>query len=128
MSDNMLFDLGFEEKKTGPVKCLGIEFENDEARRAYFTEELRKKIQDPKFRNIEGFPLGSEEAILALSDPPYYTACPNPWVGDFITEWEETKAGKAEASQYHREPFASDVGEGKYDPFYKMHPIRPKYS
>jgi DNA modification methylase len=126
MSDNMLFDLGFEEKKTGPVKCLGIEFENDEARRAYFTEELRKKIQDPEFRNIEGFPLGSVEAILALSDPPYYTACPNPWVGDFIIEWEETKAGKAEASPYHREPFASDVGEGKYDPFYKMHPYPTK--
>lgn len=126
MSDNMLFDLGFEEKKTGPVKCLGLEFENDEARRAYFTEELKNKLQDPEFRSIEGFPTGSDEAILALSDPPYYTACPNPWVGDFIAEWEEAKAGKAEAPFYHREPFASDVGEGKYDPFYKMHPYPTK--
>jgi hypothetical protein len=48
MSDNMLFGLGFEEKKTGPVKCLGLEFENDKDRRAYFTEELRKKLQDPE--------------------------------------------------------------------------------
>lgn len=87
MSDNMLFDLGFEEKKTGPVKCLGVEFENDEARRDHFTEELRKKLQDPEFRKIEGFPIGSDEDILNLSDPPYYTACPNPWIGDFIAEW-----------------------------------------
>jgi hypothetical protein len=29
-------------------------------------------------RHIEGFPLGKDEDILALSDPPYYTACPEP--------------------------------------------------
>ncbi|HNV36610.1 MAG TPA: hypothetical protein PKL79_06275, partial [Rectinema sp.] len=44
-----------------PVTCLGMMFPNDEARRAYFTEELRKKLQDPEFRKIEGFPLGSDE-------------------------------------------------------------------
>jgi len=38
---------------TGPVTCLGMTFENDEARRAHFTEELRKKLQDPEFRKIE---------------------------------------------------------------------------
>ncbi len=26
-------------------------------------------------RDIEGFPIGSDQAILALSNPPYYTAC-----------------------------------------------------
>ena len=73
---------------SGPVTCLGMEFESDEARREYFTKELRKKLQDPEFRTIEGFPIGEDEDILALSDPPYYTACPNPWIGDFIEEWE----------------------------------------
>lgn len=126
MSDNMLFDLGFEEKKSGPVKCLGREFENDEARRAHFTEELRKKLLDPEFRKIEGFPIGSDEDILALSDPPYYTACPNPWIADFIADWEAEKPEPAEGSSFHREPFASDVGEGKYDPFYRMHPYPTK--
>lgn len=126
MSDNMLFDLGFEEKKTGPVKCLGIEFENDEARRAYFTEELRKKIQDPEFRRIEGFPIGSDDDILELSDPPYYTACPNPWIGDFISEWEALAHEDPDRKNYHREPFAADVSEGKYDPIYKYHPYPTK--
>ena len=32
------------QKPCGPVTCLGMTFENDEARRAYFTEELRKKL------------------------------------------------------------------------------------
>ena len=57
-----------------PVTCLGITFENDEARRAHFTEELRQKLKDPEFRKIEGFPIGEDEDILNLSDPPYYTA------------------------------------------------------
>ena len=30
-----------------------------------------------KVRNIEGFPLGTDEDIIALSNAPYYTACPN---------------------------------------------------
>ena len=60
-------------RDSGPVTCLGITFENDEARRAHFTEELRKKLRDPEFRKIEGFPIGGDEDILALSDPPYYT-------------------------------------------------------
>ena len=59
------------------VTCLGLTFENDEARRAHFTGELRKKLQDPEFRQIEGFPIGSDEDILNLSDPPYYTTCQN---------------------------------------------------
>ena len=93
MKETSLFDSLLEEpqKPSGPVTCLGMTFENDEARRAHFTEELRKKLQDPEFRKIEGFPIGSDEAILNLSDPPYYTACPNPWIADFIAEWEAQK-------------------------------------
>jgi hypothetical protein len=49
-----------------------------EAERAEYLERLREKLKDPEFRAIEGFPLGEDEDILALSDPPYYTACPNP--------------------------------------------------
>lgn len=120
MSDNMLFDLGFEKKKTGPVKCLGLEFENDEARRGYFTEELRKKLQDSEFRKIEGFPIGSDDDILALSDPPYYTACPNPWLEE-LADHCKTDDVSGKKVIYHREPFAADVSEGKYDPLYKIH-------
>ncbi|KMQ51969.1 DNA methylase [Chitinispirillum alkaliphilum] len=110
----------------GPVKCLGLEFENDDARRAHFTEELRKKLQNPEFRKIEGFPIGEDEDILNLSDPPYYTACPNPWIGQFIDEWESQKAKKPSDYHYHREPFAADVSEGKNDPIYGAHSYHTK--
>ena len=59
------------------IECLGKIFDSDETRRAYFTERLREKLADPEFRNKEGFPQGTDEDILRLSNPPYYTACPN---------------------------------------------------
>jgi hypothetical protein len=110
----------------GPVKCLGLEFENDEARRAHFTEELRIKLQDPEFRKIEGFPIGEDEDILNLSDPPYYTACPNPWIADFIAEWEVQKPEQPKGYHYHREPFTADVSEGKNHPIYNAHSYHTK--
>ena len=73
----------------GPFTVLGMTFENDEERRKYFREELRKRLSE--LRKIEGFPIGEDEDIINLSDPPYYTACPNPWLNDFITEWEKDK-------------------------------------
>ena len=104
-----------------PVKCLGLEFENDDARRAYFTEELRKKLQDPEFRKIRGFPTGEDEDILKLSDPPYFTICPNPWLSQFIEELQNQNPLKTEEYQLPKEPFVEDVSEGKNDPIYKAH-------
>ena len=112
--------------KPQPVTCLGIEFPSDEARRQHFTELLRERLRDPEFRKIEGFPIGSDEDILNLSDPPYYTACPNPWIADFIAEWEAQKPEQSEGYHYHREPFASDVSEGKNDPIYNAHSYHTK--
>ena len=109
-----------------PVTCLGMTFSDDEARRVYFTELLAEKLRDPEFRKIEGFPIGTDEDILKLSDPPYYTACPNPWIADFIAEWEAQKPEKPEGFTYHREPFAADVSEGKNDPIYNAHSYHTK--
>jgi len=120
-----LFEEVFDNNQD-PVTCLGIKFDNDEARRIYFTDILRDKLKDPQFRKIEGFPIGEDEGILALSDPPYYTACPNPWLKDFIKEWEAQKPEKPEDYQYHREPFAADVSEGKNDPIYNAHSYHTK--
>ena len=114
------------QKPSGPVTCLSLTFESDEARRAHFTEELHKKLQDPEFRKIEGFPIGRDEDILNLSDPPYYTACPNPWISDFIAEWKAQKPKQPEGYHYHREPFAADVSEGKNDPIYNAHSYHTK--
>src|SRR5437763_38293 len=105
-------------KAQGPVECLGLTFNNDEARRAYFLEILREKLRDPEFRKIEGFPKGDDEDILALSDPPYYTACPNPFIGDFIKYYGRLYDPDI---PYSREPFAADVSEGKNDPIYNSH-------
>ncbi len=107
----------------GPVQCLGMTFENDEARRVYFLERLREKLADPEFRRIEGFPIGKDEDILGLSDPPYYTACPNPFIKDFIQHY-----GKPYKSNepYNREPYATDVSEGKNDPIYNAHSYHTK--
>ena len=110
----------------GPVTCLGMAFDTDEERRNYFTKQLREKLQDPEFRKIEGFPVGKDEDILNLSDPQYYTACPNPWIGDFVKEWEAKKLGQADDDQYHREPFASDVSEGKRNPLYEHYSYHTK--
>lgn len=88
---SLFLDTDFEEVQITPqpVTCLGMTFESDEARRAYFREELRKKL--PELRKIEGFPIGEDDDIINLSDPPYYTACPNPWLNDFIELWEKEK-------------------------------------
>ena len=117
---------GESRSATGPVTCLGLTFADDENRRNYFSDKLRKKLQDPEFRKIEGFPIGEDEDILVLSDPPYYTACPNPWITDFIAEWEAQKPDKPADYQYHREPFAADVSEGKNDPIYNAHSYHTK--
>lgn len=109
--------------ETGPVECLGLTFPNDKARREHFLAILREKLKDPTFRKIEGFPVGADDDILALSNPPYYTACPNPFIEDFIKHY-----GKPYDSSvpYSKEPFAADVSEGKNDPIYNAHGYHTK--
>ena len=130
MADNYnkknLSNLEPSAKPQGPVECLGMSFENDEKRREYFLGKLCEKLKDPEFRKIAGFPIGEDESILALSDPPYYTACPNPFIEDFIKH--HGKPYDPTTDDYHREPFAADVSEGKYDPLYKIPCISDKDS
>ena len=118
-----LFDVSYGSGQ-GPVECLGMTFPNDEARRAHFTERLREKLKDPSFRKIDGFPLGDDEDILALSDPPYYTACPNPFIEGFIQYYG--KPYDIGSDTYRREPFAADVSEGRNDPIYNAHSYHTK--
>jgi hypothetical protein len=121
-----LMDKSMEQQviEGGEVECLGMKFPNDEERRKYFLDILREKLKDPEFRKIEGFPIGEDEDILALSDPPYYTACPNPFIEDFIKHYG--KPYDPENDNYKREPFAADVSEGKNDPIYTFHTYHTK--
>ena len=88
--------------------------------------ERRKltKADIDKVRGIEGFPIGADEDIIALSDAPYYTACPNPFIEEFIRE-NGTPYDEA-TDDYHCEPFAADVSEGKNDPLYNAHGYHTK--
>jgi hypothetical protein len=74
-----------EDKQQGPVECLGMTFENDEARREYFLkklkeglEELHAKLGGVKFttvvdaawrmKSIEKWPMGDEERLKELDE------------------------------------------------------------
>ena len=127
----LFLDDEFEETKINdtPVTCLGMEFPNDNARREYFREELRKKL--PELKSIEGFPIGEDDDIINLSDPPYYTACPNPWLNDFVAQWETEKRnlqekGKRKNNFEVKSPYASDVSEGKKSSIYQAHSYHTK--
>lgn len=85
--------------------------------------ELTKEVLD-KVRHIEGFPIGRDEDIIAISDPPYYTACPNPFIDEFIEKYG--RPYDEENDSYHREPFTADISEGKNDPIYNAHSYHTK--
>lgn len=108
---------------TGPVECLGQTFPSEQARREHFTKLLAEKLRDPAFRKIEGFPQGTDEAILAMSDPPYYTACPNPFLEDFVRHYGKPYDPRV---KYSREPETIDVSVGKTDPIYQAHAYHTK--
>jgi 16S rRNA G966 N2-methylase RsmD len=112
-----------QEGATTTIECLGMTFESEEARREFFLDQLREKLADPEFRAIPGFPVAPDDVILRLSDPPYYTACPNPFLEEFITSTEPVEEG----DQHHEPgPFAVDVSVGKTDALYKAHGYHTK--
>jgi DNA methylase len=125
MQKKSLPELALQERPLVPlaVECMGKAFSSEDARRAHYTELLRERLRDPEFRKIPGFPQASDEDILRLSDPPYYTACPNP----FFPELATTYCRQYDPSEnYQREPLAVDVSEGKTDALYKAHGYHTK--
>lgn len=75
-------------------------------------------------RDIEGFPIAEDEQIIQLSEEPFYTACPNPFIKEFLTKkghpYDET------TDDYHCEPYTADVSVGKGDPIYNSHMYHTK--
>ncbi|MCG3198643.1 MAG: hypothetical protein GHCLOJNM_03147 [bacterium] len=133
MDERTLFPTTPAATPIGPIRCLGQTFPDDNARREHFLGVLREKLKDPELRKIEGFPIGSDEDILATSDPPYYTACPNPFLADLVREWSKSPSpsmgegrGEGGGQPYSRNPLAIDVSEGKTDPLYKAHSYHTK--
>ena len=173
-----LFEKSYEEeleaRRGEPVECLGLTFENDEARRSHFLGRLREGLEElhaklggvpyaglddtvarmaaiehwpmggearlrrlaermrlgrpskdllQRWKDEVGFPHGEIEDILNLSDPPWHTACPNPFLGAFVEA-----CGKPDDPDepYRRKPFAVDVSEGKTHPVYRAHGYHTK--
>lgn len=173
-----MFEKSYEEaleaRAAAPIECLGLTFENDEARRAHFVgllreglEELQAKLGGVPFEGVDdavgrmttiekwpmenevrlrhlaermadgdsskdllqrwkdetGFPHGTIDDILALSDPPWHTACPNPFLNAFV----EVHGKPYDPDEpYRRKPFAVDVSEGKTHPVYRAHGYHTK--
>lgn len=82
-------------------------------------EELLDSVRD-----IDGFPIAEDEDILALSDPPFYTACPNPYINKFIEEYGSEYC--SDADNYDKKPFVGKVSEGKNDEIYRAHTYHTK--
>lgn len=126
MEPNSLFNPDNQHKS---VTCLGMTFDSEDSRREYFRKELRKKL--PELKQIEGFPIGEDDDIINLSDPPYYTACPNPWLNDFIEEWEKEKVvlekeGKRKSDFEVSEPYFENIIAQKNSPIYNAHSYHTK--
>jgi hypothetical protein len=105
----------------GKVECLGMTFDSEDARRAYFNDRLREKLADPEFRKTPGFPKGSDEHIIRMSDPPWYTACPNPFA-----RISPTLQPSNEGAPYSAKPYTADVSEGRHEPIYLAHTYHAK--
>lgn len=93
------------------------------------TDEFREKYRGKQdslddLRQIQGFPIGEDKDIQGISDPPYFTAYPNPHIGEFILKYGRQYAEETDA--YHREPFVGDISEGKGDQFYNLHTYHTK--
>ncbi|MBI2568759.1 MAG: DNA methylase [Candidatus Schekmanbacteria bacterium] len=96
----------------------------DESRRARYRLDLEARLRHPGYTSSPGFPEGSIDDILALSDPPFFTACPNPYLRELIsrhgTPYDEL------TDTYARAPFSADVTEGKHHAVYKSYSYHTK--
>ena len=76
-----------------------------------------------RWKDEVGFPHGEIDDILSLSDPPWHTACPNPFLGAFVQAYGKPYDPD---QAYCRKPFAVDVSEGKTHAVYRAHGYHTK--
>ena len=97
------------------------------AKRSEFARPLKDE-ELAQVQGVTGFPRGTVDAIQAMSVPPYYTACPNPFLGQIVAQWQAHRQAQERRNppEYKRAPYAYDVSEGKHDPTYKIHSYHTK--
>jgi len=89
------------------------------------TAELARAL--PALRSSPGCPTGSDRDLLTMSQAPAYTACPNPFIADWLSGGKAHTDGAAEEGERARRgPFAADISEGKGHPIYKAHSFPTK--
>jgi DNA modification methylase len=86
-------------------------------------KKLTKELID-KVRDIDGFPLGEDKNIIELSDPPFFTAFPNPFIKEYIKKYSDFSNQKDK--DYKKTPYAADVSGRKNNPFYMAHSYSTK--
>jgi DNA methylase len=96
-----------------------IDFPADPKQWNVDTHRQRLAERLPELRRLPGAPLGDDADILAMSLPPYYMACPNP----YLTDWLEATMPEGYDDREYTDPgpFTTDISEGKSDPFYRAH-------
>ncbi|MCY2990549.1 MAG: DNA methyltransferase [Planctomycetota bacterium] len=108
---------------TGSVVCLGRTFKDEAERLAYYRNALLADFSSPDSKQHPGFPAGEEDVLIELSDPPYFTPCPNPFLTEVISHFRKTAPAD---DVYARDPFAADVSEGRGDTLYNAHGYHTK--
>jgi DNA modification methylase len=78
------------------------------------SDDLRARLDG--LRDVPGFPQGSDDAIIEMSAPPAHTACPNPYLREWVEEHRTTDDERPDPG-----PFASDTQAGKTSLVYKAH-------
>lgn len=106
-----------------------LKIQQEEQKKVYMKDDFAdssRPLEDllDSVRGIEGFPIAKDEDILALSDSPYYTACPNPYLNDFVSR--NGKPYDRKKDKYKKTPFVADVSEGKKDLIYNAHSYHTK--
>ena len=76
--------------------------------------DLAERLDD--IRDRPGFPLGDGDAIVGLSLPPFHTACPNPYISDWLKEVPSLDDDREDPG-----PYVTDITVGKGNAFYKAH-------
>ena len=105
------------------VECLGMTFANEEARREYFTDKLREKLEDPAFAISKAFRWATTTRFWRCRTR-LTTRLPESLSrrDDRALRTSRTMPNDA----YHSEPFAADVIGGKNDTIYMAHSYHTK--
>jgi len=120
-----LFETSVEAEAHREVSCLGTTFESEDERREHFRAQLKERLEDTEFTASPGFPIGAPEDILELSDPPFFTACPNPFISELIAQ-HRSGDGAEELPQHSARPYTEDVAASKADVVYTAHSYHTK--